>query len=110
MLPATVMMSPALPAGRAARASVKTPTPVPAAKRAATAVARPRRVGRTRRRCCDRDIVLPPGGSAEGAPKAPHPMVGNHRVGRRFGRELSGVAFSVRPFDPFRVEGFLEGG
>src|SRR5438477_8159470 len=61
MLPATVTMSPELPGGMAARAAEKTPTPVPAATRAATAVISPRRAGTTRRRCCDRDIVVPPG-------------------------------------------------
>src|SRR3989442_9276059 len=121
MLPATVWMLPAWPVGVAARAVERTPTPLPAASRPATTVARPRRVGTARRRFSDWNIVLLLGFEeclSGGTPRTPGPasgraeatvisVAGNRRAGPRSGRELSGVAFSARPFDPFRVEGFL---
>src|SRR5713226_9438167 len=81
MLPATVVMLPAGPVGAAARAAVRTPTPVPAAMRPATTVARPRRAGTARRRLSDcRNIGVLLGYEARGLRGIPRGNPGDRRA------------------------------
>src|SRR3954467_13743727 len=110
MFPATVWMLPAWPAGTAARAAVRTPTPEPTIRPVIT-VAKPRRARTAHRRLRCPNIVLllgfeDPG--ATGAPKAPLPRRTSHRARPFGGREDVEWDYSTGPLDPFRVEGFLK--
>src|SRR5947207_10317981 len=96
MLPATVAMLPVGPVGVAARAAVRTPTPVPAAMRPATTVARPRRAGTARRRLCDcRNIWGSSWGCEDwsGEERAEAPVISagtTAEPGRRGGQDVDG--------------------
>src|SRR2546421_6106936 len=118
MLPATVAMLPVGPVGPAARAAVRTPTPVPAAMRPATTVARPRRGAMARRGlsdCRNMGLLLGgmrPGGSGvspETLPAVGAPMHGHLGGGAPpsrppgGGQELSGGASPPAPLIPFAL-------